>query len=80
MKISFSEYLTGLDKFLRIINKYTEDFVLKHDKFEVDAKSLLGIMSLDLTQVLTLEPKSTISQETENKIVAELKENNLLVE
>lgn len=80
MRINLSSNLINLDKFLRIINKYSEDFVLKHDRFEVDAKSLLGIMSLDLSQILILEPKTTISQETENKMVAELRDNKLLVE
>ena len=80
MRINLSSNLISLDKFLRIINKYSEDFVLKHDRFEVDAKSLLGIMSLDLSQILILEPKTTISQETENKMVAELRDNKLLVE
>lgn len=80
MNINLSSNLISLDKFLRIVNKYPEDFVLKHDRFEVDAKSLLGIMSLDLSQILTLEFKNTFSQETVNKITVELRENNLLVE
>lgn len=80
MRINLSLNLISLDKFLRIINKYSEDFILKHDRFEVDAKSLLGIMSLDLSQILILESKTTISQETENKMIAELRDNKLLVE
>lgn len=72
--------IIGLDRFLQIINKQSGKFVLKHNSFEVDAKSLLGIMSLDLTQNLTLESKEEVPQEIINGLIDELKEHNLLVE
>ena len=41
--------LKDIDIFLQIINKYPSKFYLEHDNYRVNAKSVLGIMSLDLS-------------------------------
>lgn len=50
--------LNSVDKvknFVNTINKYEDDFDLVSDNhFIVDAKSIMGIFSLDLTKTLTL--------------------------
>jgi phosphocarrier protein HPr len=41
--------------FVNIVSKYTVETDLKSGRYTVDAKSLLGIFSLDLTKPITLE-------------------------
>ena len=41
--------------FVAIVQKYPYDIELKHGKYVVDAKSILGIFSLDLSKPLTVE-------------------------
>ena len=41
--------------FVGIVQKYPYDIDLKHGKYVVDAKSLLGIFSLDLSKPVTVE-------------------------
>jgi len=44
--------------FVNIISKYPFDIDLRCGRFVIDAKSLLGIFSLDLSKPLTLEAHS----------------------
>lgn len=49
--------LNSVDKVKSFVNdvvKFTEDFDLLHDRYVIDAKSIMGIFSLDLTSTLTL--------------------------
>lgn len=46
--------LSQVDKFLKIVNKYKDNYTLKHDRYLVDAKSILGIFSLDLDNDIEL--------------------------
>lgn len=46
--------IANIDIFLQIINKYRNYYTLKSGKYIADAKSLLGIFSLDLTKGLDL--------------------------
>lgn len=41
--------------FVNIVGKYTVETDLKSGRYTVDAKSLLGIFSLDLSKPITLE-------------------------
>ncbi|HHW89315.1 MAG TPA: HPr family phosphocarrier protein [Clostridiales bacterium] len=41
--------------FVNIVSKYTVETDLKSGRYTVDAKSLLGIFSLDLSKPITLE-------------------------
>ena len=41
--------------FVNIVGKYDFDIDLISDRYVVDAKSIMGIFSLDLTKVITVE-------------------------
>lgn len=41
--------------FVSIVQKYAYEIDLRSDRYVVDAKSILGIFSLDLSQPLTVE-------------------------
>jgi len=45
----------SVKKFVNIANKYPYDLDLKSGRFVIDAKSLLGIFSLDLSKPVVLE-------------------------
>lgn len=49
--------IKDIDCFLQIINKYDGHYVLQHNTFEVDAKSIMGIFSLNLEEDLSLIAK-----------------------
>ncbi len=42
-------------KFVNVVNRYESDFDLASDRYVVDAKSIMGIFSLDVTNVLRLD-------------------------
>ena len=49
--------LNGLDdvkKFIEITSRYGEDMTLVNDRYSVDAKSILGIFAMDLSQPVEL--------------------------
>ena len=54
IKISLS-LAEGVKKFVNIVNKYPYDIDLRSGRFVVDAKSILGIFSLDLSKPIVLE-------------------------
>ena len=65
-KINLSN-LKDIDIFLQIINKYFSKYYLEHEAYRVNAKSVLGIMSLDLSNDLKLicdcgTPETEITQ------------------
>lgn len=68
-----------INLFLQIINRYEGDFLLSRDIYQVDAKSLMGILSLNLEEELTLKSKDFINQETLIFLRAELAEAGLLL-
>ena len=54
MQISL-EKASQVKDFVQIVQKYPYDIELKSERYIVDAKSILGIFSLDLTRPLTIE-------------------------
>ena len=46
--------IKGVKDFVAIMNRCPVDAEVKCGKYKVDAKSIMGIFSLDLTQVVTL--------------------------
>ena len=56
--------ITQINVFVHIINKYEGDFLLSRDIYQIDAKSLMGILSLNLEEELILKSKDVLSQET----------------
>ena len=57
VKISL-QMAQNVKEFLRIVQDYPYEIDLKSDKYVVDAKSILGIFSLDLSKPLTVEIQS----------------------
>ena len=54
VKISL-EMAQKVKDFVKIVQDYPYEILLKSDKYVVDAKSILGIFSLDLSKSLTVE-------------------------
>ncbi|MBQ8283531.1 MAG: HPr family phosphocarrier protein [Clostridia bacterium] len=54
IKISL-EMAQRVKEFVNITQNYTYEILLKSGKYVVDAKSILGIFSLDLSQPITVE-------------------------
>lgn len=59
----------NVKEFVNIVNKYDYDIDLRSGRFVVDAKSILGIFSLDLSKPVTLE----IHNDKCDDLLAELK-------
>lgn len=66
--------------FVQIISKYQGDFVLSRDIYQVDAKSLMGILSLNLEEELVLKSKDNINKEDVECLRKELTNAGLLLE
>ena len=49
---------SDVKNFVDIVNKYDYDVDLKSGRFVVDAKSIMGIFSLDLSKPITLEVRA----------------------
>ncbi len=55
---SFKVALNSIDKvknFVNVINTFDGDFDLSTDRYTIDAKSIMGIFSLDITNDLRLD-------------------------
>lgn len=63
--------------FIQIINKYEGNYMLQHDNVEVEAKSIMGIYSLNLEEDVSLVAKKAKASEIQ-KLTEALKEANLL--
>lgn len=50
-------------KFVNIVQNYSFDIDLRSDRYVVDAKSVLGIFSLDLSKPVNVEIHSTEAEE-----------------
>ena len=48
-------YAENVKRFVNIVNKYNFDLDLRSGRHVVDAKSILGIFSLDLSKPITLD-------------------------
>lgn len=57
--------------FVEILNKYDGDFDLVSDKYVIDAKSIMGIFSLDLKNSLRLDIHSNSNFDNPEKILKE---------
>lgn len=75
-KIKF-DTVDSVKSFIKEIDKTTSDSVIRSEnkKYTVDARSILGILSLDLTNVLLLEIYGE-----ENDFINKIKDLGILVE
>lgn len=72
--------LNTIDKvklFANDISKFEGDFSLVSGRYVIDAKSIMGIFSLDLSKALDLVCED-INEDDFSKLVSVLKERNLL--
>ncbi|MBR2968338.1 MAG: HPr family phosphocarrier protein [Clostridia bacterium] len=60
---------SSVKEFVNIVQKYTYDIDLRCDRYVVDAKSILGIFSLDLSKPINVEIHSDSCED----LLAELK-------
>ena len=51
--------ITDVKEFVRIVNKYSYDVDLSSGRYVVDAKSIMGIFSLELQKSINIEIHST---------------------
>ena len=56
------------DKFNKLCSKFDCDMDLQSGKYYVDAKSIMGIFSLDLSKAITMEVHSDDCQDFLNEI------------
>jgi len=52
IKLSMTE---DIKNFVRVTSKYDYDIDLRSDRYVIDAKSILGIFSLDLSKQITMD-------------------------
>ena len=55
----YLESINDIKKFVSIVSKYDGDFDLISGRYVVDAKSIMGIFSLDLSKPIQLSLPST---------------------
>lgn len=54
--------IARVKRFVDIVSEYKEDVNLVLDDYSIDAKSIMGIFSMDLTMPLLLKVKNTSDQ------------------
>lgn len=57
--------VANIKKFVDIASKYSDDITLAHGDYQVDAKSILGIFSMDLSSPVELNCEREIPSLTE---------------
>ena len=55
--------IESVKRFVAITNKYDFQINLTTDKYKIDAKSIMGVFSLDLSRPVTLEVESEAAGE-----------------
>ena len=61
--------MNEVKRFVDITSQYSEDMALVHGRYVVDAKSILGIISMDLNQ-----PVELVCDHVNDKLVNDLKD------
>lgn len=64
--------INNVKNFVNLVNKYDFDVDLTSDRYVVDAKSIMGIFSLDLSKPITLE--AYCPEESAADFIADMKE------
>ena len=65
--------IEAVKKFVSITTKYDFQINLTTDKYKIDAKSIMGVFSLDLSKPVTLEVESDAAAE----FLAEIEQFNV---
>lgn len=69
--------LNSVKTFVNILAHYENDFDIISERYVIDAKSIMGLFSIDLTQPVDLKIYCE-DDETMNKILKDLDEFNFL--
>lgn len=77
MKIKFNTF-NDVKIFCNEVSKINSDVLMKSEKYTVDAKSIMGIFSLDLSKELKLEILD--SNEDTNEFIREITKLGILVD
>lgn len=68
IKVNLNE-INAIKKFVNIVNSVNEKLILKSGRYIIDAKSIMGIFSLDVSKPVTLEAVgSDLNPELINKL------------
>ena len=78
MRIKFSTF-DKVNQFVKATTSFESDIFAKSGRYVIDAKSLMGMYSLDLSKELELEIVEKAKGETD-KLVAKLRELKIIVE
>ena len=71
----FLQMASQVKKFVTIVQDYPFDIDLRSDRYVVDAKSILGIFSLDLSKPINVEIHASNEQQAEcDKLIEEINE------
>ena len=71
----FLQMASQVKKFVTIVQDYPFDIDLRSDRYVVDAKSILGIFSLDLSKPINVEIHASNEQQAEcDKLIEEISE------
>ncbi len=60
--------INDVKNFVNIVNKYDFDIDLISDRYVVDAKSIMGIFSLDLTKAIVIEAHTEDPESFESEL------------
>ena len=69
------ETVKNVKIFVDLVSKYPNDFYLISDRYRIDAKSIMGIFSLDLSRPVQL----VTTNEDVTEFTEELKKQNLKI-
>lgn len=70
--------LNSIKSFVNILSHYDNDFDIVDQRYVIDAKSIMGLFSLDLTHPVELRVM-TENEEVINKVVQELDDYSYIV-
>ncbi len=68
----YLDTIARVKNFVNLVNRFDHDFDLCAGRYVVDAKSIMGIFSLDLEAPLTLQVHGAFSEELEEALAGYL--------
>ena len=74
----FLQMASQVKKFVTIVQDYPFDIDLRSDRYVVDAKSILGIFSLDLSKPINVEIHASSDQQHECEKLIEQKVKTII--
>jgi phosphotransferase system HPr-like phosphotransfer protein len=69
--------INDIREFLKIIRNFENNYYLENNTYRIDAKSVMGIFSLNLSQNLKLTTDESTNDIVVNTLIQSLKDNNI---